>query len=52
MALPRFPASHKFLKTYAQDFVKFYRNLPQEELTDVLEPAIVSRGCMLFMTHR
>ncbi|CAE7291259.1 Kcnh7 [Symbiodinium necroappetens] len=37
-----FPASHKFLKTYAQDFVKFYRNLPQEELTDVLEPAIVS----------
>eukprot|EP00435_Cladocopium_sp_Y103_P054014 s478_g17.t1 len=38
----RYPVCHKMLKNYANDFVMWVSNLSPEEMTDVLEPIIVT----------
>ncbi|CAK9109031.1 unnamed protein product, partial [Durusdinium trenchii] len=37
-----YPASHKLLKNYANDFVMWLQSLQPDEMTDVLEPIIVT----------
>lgn len=37
-----YPVCHKMLKNYANDFVMWVSNLSPEEMTDVLEPIIVT----------